>query len=130
MIDEMKLIEEIKSMVRPLLTPDGTAYFGDAIQAHNETIVDVLNTIEQQPKVGEWIPVEEGLPEEHEIVDITYVSEIYEYKDDGDIFYIERVTGTAYYKDEKWFDEYDEYILEDVIAWKPRPEPYRKEDNK
>ena len=55
MIDENKLIEEIKSMVRPLLTPDGTAYFDDAIQAHNETIIDVLNAIEQQPKVGEWI---------------------------------------------------------------------------
>ena len=53
MIDEKKLIEEIKSMVRSLLTPDGTAWFDDAIQAHNETIVDVLNTIEQQPKVGE-----------------------------------------------------------------------------
>lgn len=63
MIDEKKLIEEIKSMVRPLLTPDGTSLFDGAIQAHNKTIVDVLNAIEQQPKVGEWIPVEKGLPE-------------------------------------------------------------------
>lgn len=130
MIDEKKLIEEIKSMVRPLLTQDGTAYFDDAIQAHNETIVDVLNTIEQQPKVGEWIPVEEGLPEEHEIVDITYVNETYEYEDDGYLLYIERLTDIAYYEDGKWFDEFDELIIEDVIAWKPRPEPYRKEDNK
>lgn len=130
MIDEKKLIEEIKGMVRPLLTQDGTAYFDDAIQAHNETIVDVLNAIEKQPKVGEWTPIEKKMPEENEIVDITYVAEIYEYKDDGDILHVERVTGIAYYQDEKWFDEYDEYILEDVIAWKPRPEPYRKEDNK
>lgn len=128
MIDENKLIEEIKSMIRPLLTPDGTAYFDDAIQAHNETIVDVLNAIEQQPKVGEWIPVDEGLPEEHEIVDITYVNETYEYEDDGDLFYIEMLTDIAYYEDGEWFDEFDELIIEDVIAWKPRPEPYRKED--
>lgn len=130
MIDEKKLIEEIKSMVRPLLTPDGTAYFDDSIQAHNGTIVDVLNTIERQPKVGEWIPVDEGIPEEREIVDITYVNETYEYEDDGDLFYIEMLTDIAYYEDGEWFDEFDELIIEDVIAWKPRPEPYRKEDNK
>lgn len=42
MIDKMKLIEEIKSMVRPLLTPDGTAWFDDTIQAHNEALADGL----------------------------------------------------------------------------------------
>lgn len=128
MIDEKKLIEEIEYMIGML----PTYYINkkDEENAYLDAINRVLSAVKRQPKVGEWIPVEEGLPEEHEIVDITYVSEIYEYKDDGDIFYIERVTSTAYYKDEKWFDEYDEYILEDVIAWKPRPEPYRKEDNK
>lgn len=54
MIDEMKLIEEIKSMVRPLLTPDGTAWFDDVIQAHNETLADVLNTIEKQPNENDY----------------------------------------------------------------------------
>ena len=128
MIDEKKLIEEIKNI---RITITGLRAEKGILSEYTKHLKDlVIQIIDDQPKVGEWIPVEEGLPEEHEIVDITYVSEIYEYKDDGDIFYIERVTGTAYYKDEKWFDEYDEYILEDVIAWKPRPEPYRKEDNK
>lgn len=74
MIDEKKLIEEIKSMVRPLLTPDGTAWFDDAIQAHNETLVDVLNAIEKQPKVGEWITVEDGLPNDLQEVSVTFVN--------------------------------------------------------
>ena len=120
MIDEEKLIKELEDWKNE--SPDTEEEF-----IWNNAINQCIREVKRQPKVGEWIPVEEGLPEEHEIVDITYVSEIYEYKDDGDIFYIERVTGTAYYKDEKWFDEYDEYILEDVIAWKPRPEPYIKE---
>ena len=126
MIDEKKLIEEIKSMVRPLLTPDGTAYFDDAIQAHNETIVDVLNTIEQQPKVGEWIPVEEGLPEENEIVDITYETYINKYESGVMTIITESLTGIAYHKNGKWFDEYDEVIIDDIVAWKPRSKPMIK----
>lgn len=122
MIDEKKLIKDLEEWKNE--SPDT-----EEESIWNNAINQCIREVNRQPKVGEWIPVEEGLPEEHEIVDITYVSEIYEYKDDGDIFYIERVTGTAYYKDEKWFDEYDEYILEDVIAWKPRPEPYIKEYN-
>lgn len=121
MIDEKKLIEEIKSMIRPLLTPDGTAWFDDAIQAHNETLVDVLNTIERQPKVGEWIEVEEELPEENEYVDITFI-----YKDDDDIDY-DYYTDVARYYCKMWIDGHGMPIIGEVIAWKPRSEPYRKE---
>lgn len=123
MIDENKLIEEIKSMVRPLLTPDGTAYFDDAIQAHDETIIDVLNAIEQQPKVGEWIPVEERTPENFEFVDITFTFETFF----GEIGYISSV---AKYDGYVWWDTDGDIVDGNVIAWKPRPEPYRKEDNK
>ena len=42
----------------------------------------------------------------------------------------ENLTGIAYHKNGKWFDEYDEVIIDDIVAWKPRPEPCRKEDNK
>lgn len=120
MIDEKKLIEEIKSMIRPLLTPDGTVRFDDAIQAHNETLVDVLNTIERQPKVGEWIEVEEELPEENEYVDITVLckDEYIEYQHDTDV---------ARYYCQMWLDGHGMPIIGNVIAWKPRPEPYRKE---
>lgn len=62
MIDEKKLIKEIRNMVLPLTIPeidDGTTL------AYNEALVDVLNAIEEQPKVGKWIPVEEGLPKEY-----------------------------------------------------------------
>ena len=120
MIDEKKLIERLENIQK-----------NDCKSLMERVWFDgILAIVETQPKVGEWIPVEEGLPEEHEIVDITYVNETYEYEDDGDLFYIEMLTDIAYYEDGEWFDEFDELIIEDVIAWKPRPEPYRKEDNK
>lgn len=123
MIDEEKLIEELEDWKNE--SPDT-----EEESIWNNAINQCIREVKRQPKVGEWIPVDEGLPEEHEIVDITYVNETYEYEDDGDLFYIEMLTDIAYYEDGEWFDEFDELIIEDVIAWKQRPEPYRKEDNK
>lgn len=69
MIDENKLIEEIRKMFKPLTTADGSSYIDELIQAHNETLYDVLKTIEEQPKVNEWIPVKERFPEEYKSID-------------------------------------------------------------
>lgn len=124
MIDEKKLIEEIKSMVRPLLTPDGTAWFDDAIQAHNETIVDVLNAIELQPKVGEWIPVEEGLPKKYNsFYEINLVT-----LENGHVCF-----GVYRYDSNEWWTRMSEGETvysnkHKVIAWMPLPEPYIKEE--
>lgn len=124
MIDENKLIEEIKSMVRSLLTPDGTAWFDDAIQAHNETIVDVLNAIERQPKVGEWIPVEEGLPKKYNgFYEINLVT-----LENGHVCF-----GVYRYDSNEWWTRMSKgetvYLNKHkVIAWMPLPEPYIKEE--
>lgn len=123
MIDEKKLSEEIKSMVRPLLTPDGTAWFDGAIQAHNETIVDVLNAIEQQPKVGEWIPVEVVRPAEGEHVQVSYI----DYNTGK-----RRCDSIAYLYNGSWFwqysdPEYGEPACVEITAWKPLEEPYMEE---
>lgn len=64
MIDEKKLIEKIEKMFVPLSTPDGSEPIDIRINGYNECLVDVLETIKEQPKVGEWIPVEEREPEE------------------------------------------------------------------
>ena len=64
-IDEKKLIEKIKKMVIPLSTPDGSESIDIGINGYNECLVDVLETIKAQPKIGEWIPVEERLPKHY-----------------------------------------------------------------
>lgn len=123
MIDEKKLIEEIKSMVRPLLTPNGTAYFDDAIQVHNETIVDVLNVIEQQPKVREWIPVDVVIPADGEHVQISYI----DYNTGK-----HRCDSIAYLCNGLWYwqysdPEYGEPACAEITAWRPLGEPYMEE---
>lgn len=56
MIDEKRLIEKIEKMFVPLSTPDGRESIDIRINGYNECLVDVLETIKEQPKVGEWIP--------------------------------------------------------------------------
>lgn len=120
MIDEKKLIEEIKSMVRSLLTPDGTAWLDYAIQVHNETIVDVLNAIERQPKVNEWFQVEVVRPAEGEHVQVSYI----DYNTGK-----HRCDRLAYLYDGLWYwqdtdPEYGEPACVEITAWRPLGEPY------
>lgn len=122
MIDEKKLIEDF--MNNYLVKNDGT---------WNDAMDRAVELTKAAPKVGEWIPVSERLPEEngsylcqinfanHEIIDVLFFA-------------------TNLYKVDKWdfsdkkragfYDcEYDWGCFEvyDVIAWMPLPEPYRKD---
>lgn len=111
MIDEKRLFKEIKKMIRPLLTPDGRSWFDDAIQAHNETLIDVLETIKSQPKVNEWIPVEERLPKEKEYV---LIQNPY------------GVMSVACLLGGKWYN-FQGVELWVAVAWMPLPKEYEKE---
>lgn len=65
-----------------------------------------------------WIPVEDGLPEEGEEVEVT----IEEMADSagGMIYY----TKTAWVQEERWVIKRNPYNPR-VIAWQPLPEPYK-----
>lgn len=98
MIDENKLIDELKQSG---LIPDNE---------HENAIVDLINN---QPKIGEWIPCSERLPEKGETV----------------IACTLKGTFAGQYHDEGWYREnmffYDsEILVKDVVAWQPLPEPY------
>ena len=55
MIDEKKLIAEIREKIRP-------ESFGEQCNSL-DVIYAMLQLIDEQPKVGEWIPCSERLPE-------------------------------------------------------------------
>lgn len=103
MIDENKLIEEVEDMMSPFLFADETREWA---------LKDVIEVIEKQPKIGEWIPVEERLPEQS----------------------LNSVIGWDAYRDRCCFVQYymNEWILGNhetvkIVAWMPLPEPYKKE---
>ena len=109
MIDEKKLIKEIRNMVLPLTIPeidDGTTL------AYNEALVDVLNAIEKQPKVSKWIPVEKRLPKHCQVVLTSKDGCIsIEQFDIRSLCWVERERN-------RW------WMLTMVDAWMPLPEPY------
>lgn len=106
----------------------------------NSMIDDVLNVIERQPKVGEWIPVEEGLPAEHDSIFAKfkgthlYKEAMFAKKSDevNVTFQYEDGTtksSTSYTIDGVWKIEKERKTFGlKVIAWMPLPEPYIKEE--
>lgn len=80
---------------------------------------DFEKWINAQPKVGEWIPCSERLPETDDVVLIT-VSNI----DNNKLF----VTPAVY--QHPFFCTWNALAPEDkVIAWQPLPEPWEGEDD-
>ena len=108
MIDEKKLIERFEH------TP-----------ALSKIVHNLAWIVEEQPKVSEWIPVSERLPDEEEFVNaylrIRYAAEF--------IVMIKganRPTTLYFTRNGEWVDEKrDTY---DVIAWQPLSEPYQNDE--
>ena len=104
MIDEKKLIEAFRASM-----DTGRESF---------PIDLIIECIEEQPKVGEWIPVSERLPNKEELD--RYGAE-----------FIVMIKGankpTTLYltRSGKWVDE--GYEVYDVIAWQPLSKPYCSE---
>lgn len=105
MIDEKKLIERFKQ----LKGIDSLA---------NMFISDVIREIKKQPKVGEWIPCGERLPEKTGY----YLAQLSRKLPSED--YADRIV-VLYNGEDKEFMTYKRLI----VAWMPLPEPYiRRED--
>ena len=115
------------------LSPDDVRRMNDLIKQ-----IGSKRLKEQEPK---WIPVSEGLPEDLEPVNITWVNHNPEsyYKDIKD----KPFTATGHYCNGRWWwysvtcqDYLEEYgrcdidAMDDdieVIAWTPLPKPYKTE---
>ena len=115
MIDEKKLIEELRK-----------SNLHHASNSREEVLLDrIIRIVKEQPKVGGWIPVEEGLPEhnrDHPYYEINLVT-----IENGDV-----CLGVYRNEDKEWWTRMSEGETcysnkHNVIAWMPLPEPYRKE---
>lgn len=124
MIDEKKLIEEIQDHIekeRAKCNQMLEAGLDDSVVKYNHgeyCYVNALHIVQSQPKVGEWIPVSERLPEEsgYYLVTIEGAS---------------KSTELGYSTTLKSFYEYDysnqQFESYDILAWMPLPEAYRKD---
>lgn len=86
---------------------------------------NVIKLIEEQPKICEWIPLEEKTPENGEHVLLSFANEkqnplvgTWKVDDEGGAFYAP-FTGRTYAS-----------LGYFVSAWMPLPEPYKPEDIK
>lgn len=104
MIDEKKLIAEIREKIYP-------EKFGERCNSL-DVIYAILQLIDEQPKVNEWIPCSENLPDPYESVLVTAKME----GDSHSLTYQGARTGCAF--ELSGVKNPEEYI---VTAWKPEP---------
>lgn len=143
MIDGKKLIEEIGEYTISVYGCDINDII--AFQTNNESeftyivqgICEAIYFIEEQPKVGEWIPCSERLPDDRD--NRFYMCAVENHEEDPPMFcQYEEEYGFGF-----WNDIYDEHTLgfvdsefktneelgyEKVVAWMPLPKPYRPEE--
>lgn len=100
MIDEKKLIERLEDMQDKCNTLEERLFFDG-----------ILAIVDTQPKVNEWIPVEERLPEESLNSVIGWDA------------YRECCVFVQYYMND-WILGNHEHVK--IVAWMPLPEPYER----
>ena len=134
MIDEKKLMEYVVSLEK--LYQKAWAQYDDEEDFGGMCACgDIIAYIEDVPKVGEWIPVSERMPEEHEVsepifdpvtlaeIDVKYhttsdLAQVTVKDEDG-----ERFTYFDYTVNGKWFC-FNEDLGFEVLAWQPCLEPW------
>ncbi len=111
MIDEKKLVERLENIQK-----------NDCKSLVERTWFDgILAIVESQPKVGEWIPVEERMPNYLQKVLVTYIGYFDEKRHCDDVAYRE-ISG-------QWMWALDDTrVGVEIIAWMPLPEPYQGEE--
>lgn len=103
MIDEKKLIEDIEKEIE------------FAVKCNMPDMVagmrQIASIIENQPKIGEWIPVSERYPKNEEEVEITYTCKDHE---TGEISYF---TARAIHEDGTMNTEDSGYLWDNTDNW-------------
>lgn len=109
MIDEKKLIEKIWNIFSETYN-NAFKFDEDESKLVERVMIDVQHAIEEQPKIGGWIPCSERLPEENQNVIACFAHGT--------------VTELQFY-DKKFHGIYD-YDEKVIVAWQPLPEAYHE----
>ena len=109
MIDEKNLIEELdKKLYAMQIVP----------------MRQVINIINGQPKVGEWIPCSERMPDDG--IDVLVWFEYFRYGNYNRLF---QTTGISFTNNGNWsgfVNVGSGWKQLRIIAWMPMPEPYKE----
>lgn len=125
MIDEKKFYEETNHMIdardiyryiKMMINPYGKPFEGTIFEFGNK-LMDYIIRMEKQPKVGEWTPCSDKLPEEGK--NVLCMEEGTQSIYVGWMINVEEL-GSC------WFD--DAGFSMQVVAWMPLPEPYRGDE--
>lgn len=115
MIDENRLIEELRK-----------SNYHHASNSREEVLLDrTIRIVQEQPKVNEWIPIEERLPELAGYRCLATIENKYGQRKVADVFTNYGMYGVSPF----WLSNAKEIDLSGwkVIAWQPLPNPYIKE---
>lgn len=139
MINEKVLLQSRPEALNDMMDLDLQNQKGGYNNGWNDCLFMFIDIIKKQPKVGEWIPVSERLPEEHDsIFAKLYGTDKWDSKlhrtvsnrvlvtikyDDGT-----RIVKESHTYDGKWRDE-KRCIYCKVEAWMPMPEFYKEKEN-
>ena len=116
-----KILEEIKEVEKKFVVGHEVLFALGATGLAGE-IADIIHSHMDEAENDGWIPVEDGLPEEGEEVEVT----IEEMADSaGGMRYY---TKTAWVQEERWVIKRNPCNPR-VIAWRPLPEPYKPVEN-
>lgn len=110
MIDEKKLIEILKE------------WADSALPFESDIVTDVIGVVEEQSKVGEWIPCAERLPS------------FYPEKQRRVLVTVEDLSGKRFVATAKYDETYEQwkdfkvprYYDFKVVAWQMKPEPWEE----
>lgn len=126
MIDEKKLVKEICNTACKVYEFETDELLDAFMLGLNAKQICVMDLIAKQPKVGEWIPVEKGLPEHNRAYPYYEINLVT--IENGNV-----CLGVYRSDDKEWLTRMSEGETvysnkHKVIAWMPLSEPYRKED--
>lgn len=140
MINEKVLLQSRPEALNDMMDLDLQNQKGGYNNGWNDCLFMFIDIIKKQPKVGEWIPVSERLPEEHDsIFAKLYGTDKWDSRllhrtvSNRVLVTVKRDDGTKFVKeshtsDGEWADE-KKCIDCKVVAWMKMPEPYKEKDN-
>lgn len=117
MIDEKKLIEDLAKEACTLYVYDSSGDCQEYEAVNGLHFGSVMELIGSQPKIGEWIPCSERLPE----VEVSERTKVGICSDNGENFLITDTEGYVY---ESTFYAVAQKFEDDAVAWQPLPEAY------